>query len=124
MNLLAKTVFTGKWKSFKLFKQKGDIRFNNEHHYKEFEFAPDGFLTIKRYKGSAIEKISHTNQWSLELKDKKHFLRMPMQQQLYEVITVNHTVLVLLDIATTDKIFLAREAHWNAFLKSNTQFPL
>jgi len=124
MEALTKAVFTGKWKSFKIFKRTGAIILNTANHYKEFYFTPEGLLTIKHYKGETIERIAQTDQWTIELKDKRHYLKVLLYKLLYEVVTINHTILVLSDTSTQDKVFLTKEASWNAALQSNTSFVL
>jgi hypothetical protein len=124
MEALAKAVFTGKWKSFKIFKRTGAIILNTVNHYKEFHFTSEGLFTIRYYKGDTIEKIVQTDQWTVELKDKRHYLKVLLYKLVYEVVTINHTVLVLADASTDDKIFLTKEAHWDSALQSNTSLVL
>jgi len=124
MEALVKAVFTGMWKSFKIFKHTGSIILNSERYFKEFHFTEQGILTIKNFKGDLVEKIVQTNQWSIELKDKRHYLKVLLYHLNYEVITINHTVLVLSDTMNQDKVFLTREAHWSSALKANTCFSM
>jgi hypothetical protein len=37
----------------------------------------------------------------------------------FEIITVNHTVLVLSDLASAEKIFFAKEQQWPEYVKAN-----
>ena len=119
MDVLAKGVFVGKWKSFKLFRSSGEIKLNSDQAFKEFIFSADGTLIIEIHKGLNIERIVETKEWSIELSNKRHYLKVAAHNLIYEVISVNHTILVLLDSSTKDKIFFAIEAHWNSFLQSN-----
>jgi hypothetical protein len=124
MEALVKAVFSGKWRSFKIFKHTGGIILNTEHHFKEFNFTEQGILTIKRYNGDLVEKIAQTDQWTVELKNKRHYLKILLYHLLYEVITINHTVLVLEDTISQDKVFLTKEAYWNTTLKTNTCYTM
>src|SRR5687768_11855969 len=124
MQTLAEKPFIGKWRSYKLFKRTGDIRLDTEQRFKELEFSVDRLLTIRTYNKREVKTVVKTNEWALFFKDKKHYLAVACDQLLYEVITVNHTVLVLSDSASLDKAFFAKEAHWQEYLKSNIAMPL
>jgi hypothetical protein len=124
MDELAKTVFIGKWRSFKLFKHNGNIKFNSADDFKEFHFNSDDMLTIKEHKGGQSQQLAHTNQWTMEFKDRYYYLKLPLYKMIFEVITVNHTVLVLRDMADSEKIFLCKDLHWNTYLQSNKEFNL
>jgi hypothetical protein len=118
MHTLLDGVFTGKWRSFKIFKQSGGIRLHTDKHFQEFEFNGNRELTIKTYDGSIIEKLVQTDQWVIEFRNKKHYLSI-IPELLYEVITVNHTVMVLADMVSQEKIFLTKEAYWQEHLSTN-----
>ena len=119
MQTLVETVFTGKWRSFKSFKRSGEIRLNTEKKFKEFEFSPDRELVIKAVDETTTKKLAGTDQWSVLFKNKRHYLNVDFPKLLYEVITVNHTVMVLADTASEEKIFFARDIYWNEYLKNN-----
>jgi hypothetical protein len=124
MQELAKTVFIAKWKSFKVFQKTGEIKLHSEQHYREFLFKDSGTLLIKSHKGGQVTELANTNGWMVELKEKRHYLKLPLYKIIYEVVTVNHTVLVLLDNSTSEKTFFAKEMHWHSYLNSNTHIVL
>jgi hypothetical protein len=119
MQTLARTVFTGKWRSFKIFKNSGGIRLNTEKQFKEFDFDADGTLTVTAHEGNHVDKVVQTNLWSISFKDKKHFLDISELKILYEVITINHTVMVLSDNIYNEKTFFAKENIWQEYLRTN-----
>ena len=119
MQALAETVFIGTWRSFKVFKRTGAITLYTDKCFKEFQFVPGRSLIIKSYEQGKVRKIADTDQWSFSLKDKKHYLNIVVPKLIYEVVTVNHTVMVLADTVSEDKIFFARENCWMEHLKSN-----
>ena len=80
---------------------------------------PGRSLIIKTYDQGNIKKIADTDQWFFSLKDKKHYLNIVVPKLSYEVVTVNHTVMVLADTVSEDKIFFAKEKYWVEHLKSN-----
>ena len=119
MQALAETVFIGTWRSFKVFKRTGAIILNTDKCFKEFQFMPGRLLIIKSYDQSNIKKLADTDQWSFSLKDRKHYLNIVVPKLNYEIVTVNHTVMVLADTVSEDKIFFAKENYWQEHLKSN-----
>ena len=119
MNVLAEKVFIGKWRSFKIFKPLGDILLHSEKCFREFNFMCDRRLIVKALDGTGEEVLVNTDKWSISFQKKKHFLNILSPKMIFEVITVNHTVLVLLDIDQGDKIFFAREQQWPHYLKLN-----
>jgi hypothetical protein len=119
MQELSKAVFTGKWRSFKLFKKSGDIKLFSTTNFKEFEFLREKEITIKHHYGNKEQQEVQTDQWNIVFKDKRHYLNISEPSLAYEVITVNHTVMILADTSTSDKIFFAKEEFWHSFLKSN-----
>jgi hypothetical protein len=119
MTTLKEKVLTGKWKSFKVFKRLGQILLHNKSSFREFEFTYDRKLTITNHEANKIQKELQTDQWTVTFDKKKHFLSIPSYKVLYEIITVNHTVMVLLEIASGEKIFFAKDQHWEVYLKAN-----
>ena len=119
MQALVETVFIGIWRSFKVFKRTGAITLYTDKCFKEFQFMVDRFVIINSYDQGNAKKIAGTDQWSFSLKDKKHYLNIFVPKLNYEVVTVNHTVMVLADTVSEDKIFFAKEKYWQEHLKSN-----
>jgi len=119
MQALAEIAFFGTWRSFKVFKRTGAITLYTDKWFKEFQFMAGRLLIIKTYDQANIKKIADTDQWSFNLKDKKHYLNIVVPKLNYEVVTVNHTVMVLADTVSEDKIFFAKENYWMERLKSN-----
>lgn len=118
MQALVETVFTGKWRSFKSFRRSGEIRLNTAQKFKEFEFNPDRQLVIKSVNETNTQKLAQTDRWSVFFKNRKHYLNIDFPKLLYEVITVNHTVMVLADTASEEKIFFAKDNYWQEYLKN------
>jgi hypothetical protein len=119
MQELVESVFTGKWRSFKLFKHSGDIKLHTENSFDEFDFNADRQLTVKSYNSDNVDTIIQTDQWSVLFNNKRHYLNIVPSKLLYEVITVNHTVLVLADTTQRNKVFFTKQEFWQERLKSN-----
>lgn len=124
MDLLAEGLFQGNWKSFKVFRRTGEVRLNSAQQFRELRFAPTRTLTMLAHERSRAEEMWRSDNWSLEFKDKRHYLSIPQARMRLEVITINHTVLVLLDPATEEKTFYAREDSWEDRLKANKEMLL
>jgi hypothetical protein len=119
MEALAEKVFTGKWKSFKVFKRLGDLLLHSERRFQEFEFVCDRTLIVRLHEGNRTELLAKTDQWNICFLKRKHFLTVLDPKMVFEVITVNHTVLVLFDLSSSEKIFFAKEQHWPEYIKAN-----
>ncbi|MDB5246472.1 MAG: hypothetical protein JWQ40_866 [Segetibacter sp.] len=119
MDQLVEKCFIGKWRSFKIFKNSGRVHFNNSHNFIQLVFNPDRVLTIKSYSEGLTKNIAETDRWTIVFDNKRHYIDSKTGKFRYEVITVNHTVMVLLDVASSDKIFFTKDEHWQNFLQSN-----
>jgi hypothetical protein len=124
MQKLEERVLMASWKSYKVFQPSGAIKRHNPSHYQEFHFSGDGALTIKEYKKGLAENVFTTRQWVLDFRDKKHFLKIPQKKVTFEIITVNHTVMVLLENPSGEKIFFCKEDYWTDYLDSNKEVTL
>ena len=119
MQTLVEQPFVGCWKSYKTFKHSGAIQLYTEELFKEFTFGDDRQLSIQTCKGIRRNTEVLTDNWSIEFSNKRHYLSIRSLKKQYEVITVNHTVLVLLDTDSNDKTFYAKDCFWKSYLKSN-----
>src|SRR5947209_1223638 len=97
MQKLEEKLLVTNWKSYKVFKQSGAIKLHSTSVYKELDFCDDGTLTLKECKAGRIEYVFTTRQWALDFTNKKHYLKIPEKKWTFEIITVNHTVMVLLE---------------------------
>ena len=90
----------------------------------QFVFSEEHRLTINRYTKGKLEKILKTDNWKVVLKGSRHFLLIENPVMSYEVVTINHTVMVLVEDKTMDKVFCAYEPFWEDHLKSNKTITL
>ncbi len=119
MQALAEGVFTGNWRSFKIFKRTGAITLQTNTQFSEFDFECNRELIIKKHNGSKTEQVAQTDEWTVVFQNKKHYISITKPKILFEIITVNHTVMVLADNNTGEKTFFARIANWQDYLQSN-----
>lgn len=90
----------------------------------EFLFGEDRTLNISLHEGGSVKNIVQTNNWTISFDNRRHLLTIQSPQLHYEIITINHTVMVLLDIISGEKIFFVREQLWKEYLKANKHFVL
>ena len=119
MKELTKSVFTGNWKSFKIFKGGGEIKLDNTNSFQEFDFTRENLLTISQYRKTGSERIARTQDWTVELKGSRHYLCIAQPKTTYEIVTINHTVMVLAEEGSSSKIFFAAAHLWQDRLQSN-----
>ena len=112
-------IFNGKWKSYKIFKTSGDVRFHTQQRFKEFEFQYDGILIITSYEGNFKRELVRTNQWSIEEKKHRHYLNISKPKFIYEVVSIDCELMVLADISFNEKTFYAKEGAWMKYLNQS-----
>src|SRR5689334_8060391 len=105
MDELAAQIFAGVWKSFKIFGSTGGITLCNRKRFIQFNFRADAVLDIQEHRDDDVTTIARSAQWNLSLENNKHFLKISDVKPIYEVITVNHHVMVLQDRRNGEKIF-------------------
>lgn len=121
MDVLAKHVFIGTWRSFKLFKRTGDILLDSPTRFREVEIDDAGSLTMRFHSGNHTGQMLHTTDWQVILRNKRHYLEIPAHKVHFEVITINHTVMVLGDMHGGEKTFYAKLQYWPGFVASNKE---
>ena len=119
MQELTKVLFSGNWRSFKVFKRTGEVKLQTAKSFVEYKFVSDSELTVKTINGNNVQLIAQTDKWTVYFKDKRHYLSIGTSKLLYEVVTINHTVMVLGDPVSGEKIFFAKEDSWQDRLQSN-----
>jgi hypothetical protein len=119
MQELTKVLFSGNWRSFKVFKRNGEVKLQTAKSFVEYKFVSDSELTVKTFQGNNVQLVAQTDKWTVFFKDKRHYLSLGSPKLLYEVVTINHTVMVLGDPVSGEKIFFAKEDCWQDRLQSN-----
>lgn len=121
MNAVAESVLLDNWKSYKVFLPKGRMKLHNQSEFTQFLFSPGEKLTIRRHKSGGSETLAANEAWMLELHEGRHYLVLQDKALKYEIITVNHTVLVVRDEATDEKTFFARDRCWDDYLTTSRE---
>lgn len=118
MQELTQGLFIGKWKSFKTFRKSGEIKQHSTNYHQEFSFEDCNLLTIVHKRDGSTRKIADAQNWTISFKDRRHYLESEEIDLKFEVITINHTALVLQDLSTNDKLFFARPETWERYINS------
>ena len=125
MNLNEEKLLHSTWRSFKAFKPSGGIRLHSEQVFQEWQFDPNKMLTVRSFREGIDQVVVKTDRWNLTFRNRRHYLEIPGERLTYEIITVNHTVLVLQGCSgVMEKTFFARENHWQSFLQSNKEISM
>ena len=120
MDHLFDKLLAGIWRSFKTFHENGAVKLNSETKFEEFIFDDEGNCTIQVYEGGRFHRQAEAAAWEISLKNGRHYLHIPALRANFELITVNHTVLVLHELLTGEKKFFSRKELWHEYLTSNS----
>ena len=118
MKELTESLFFGTWRSYKAFLNSGNVKNHTKDTYLEFVFNDDRQLSISSHEHGKMKKLYDTKDWKVFFKDKRHYLSIGGKGEEYEIITINHVALVLMDTQTMEKYFCARLPTWETYVKS------
>jgi hypothetical protein len=118
MQQLTESLFRGTWRSYKAFLHTGEVKNHSKDKYLEFKFGEAKHLSITAYDNGKGKKPEETKDWNIILKDKRHYLTINDKGPVYEVITINHVALVLMDTNTNEKLFFAQPETWEHYVKT------
>lgn len=114
MKELIESLFQCNWKSYKTFEFSGRVRLHTLNDYQEFDFDEKKTLKITDHSKPHYGQVQKAQAWSVDLKQSKQLLNIRFRGSLtqYEVITINHTDMVLKNMDTLDKVFFAKTNAW------------
>jgi hypothetical protein len=124
MKELTESLFKGTWKSYKAFRRSGEVKQHSSVYYYDYNCDDTKLLTIFLHNNGSSKKLAETKNWAINFNDKRHYLAIKDMDLNFEVITINHVAMVLMDLATDEKLFFARPATWEKYIKSNTPVTL
>jgi hypothetical protein len=120
MSLVTADAFYGIWRSFKVFRNSGVIRYCSTRRYTEFYFGTSGTLKIKEYEDSKITEVNKSDNWQVDLYDKQVVLAIRGEKLSYEVLSIDSSMMVLMEVSSSEKIFFAKEETWAGLLQPNS----
>lgn len=124
MKLLTESLFYGTWKSYKAFQKSGYVINHTRANYLEFDFKEDKQLIICRHSKDKDNILYNASDWSIIFKDKRHYLCIDGKSLKYEVITINHAALVLMETETFEKFFCAPLQTWKHYIEDKVPSAL
>jgi len=108
----------GTFRSYKVFRASGEVVQHSEDNFQEWDFNDNHVLTIAEYQNLERKIIVQTNKWTLTFNNKRYYIQIASVRMQIELITVNHTGLVVEDLSRREKIFFARLPAWEHFIQN------
>ena len=109
----------GTFRSYKTFRRSGAVVLHTIHDFHEWDFDDNHVLTITWYKQHRKKTFCHTDKWTIILENKQHFIQIEQPAMRYEIISLNHTGMVLADNTQGEKVFFARLPNWEGLIKKS-----
>ena len=108
---------TGIFRSYKTFRHNGTCGAHSTQAYQQWNFEEQRLLTISQFQNDRAKVIYQGDKWAIVFDNKKYFLQSQSPALNYEIITLNHTGLVIADQAKGEKVFFARLPVWERIIK-------
>jgi hypothetical protein len=124
MKDLIENPFIARWRSYKEFISNGVVKLHSSDFFQEISIDTNRLLTLTLYKNNRAQQLIETDGWVIELLKNKHYLKCTDKFYHYEVISVNHFAMVLLDLSTQNKLFFAKDEAWQDRLNTNGKVVL
>jgi hypothetical protein len=109
----------GIFRSYKTIRRSGTIVLHTVQNFQEWDFNDNRILSISVYQHHRRNIVCETDNWVIEFNNKSHFIHIDQPSIQYEIVSVNHTGLVLADSAQGEKIFFARFPVWENLIKKS-----
>ena len=119
MKQLIENRLKGIFRSYKIFRHNGDVVIHTIDNFQEWDFNDNHVLTIGQYQQNRKKIICQTNQWTLAFENKRHFINIDQPTMRLEIITINHTGMVIENSTPGEKVFFARYPAWESFVRSH-----
>ena len=102
----------GIFRSYKTFRHNGDVLQHSMQAYEQWNFEENRLFTISRFQNGRLKILHQTDKWAIGFNNKRHYLLNEYPALNYEIITLNHTGLVIADHPKGEKIFFAKMPGW------------
>jgi len=119
MNQLIEAHCRGTFRSDKTFRPSGQVVLHTVQNFQEWDFNDNRLLTISLYQQHRKKMICQTELWALTFENKRRYIQIDEPPIQYEIISVNHTGLVLAEPSSGEKIFFARLPTWENLIKKS-----
>lgn len=102
---------TGTWRSYKTFSARGDVKSYSDRHYRDVTIHAEGRLVLRSFLPHSEKQVLESGSWEIRPDGRRRFLYLKGKKS-FEVITLEPTDLVLLDVETGEKTFFASLPTW------------
>lgn len=118
MKQLIESRFKGIFRSYKIFRLNGDVIFHTVDDYQEWDLDENNILTISHYQKHRKTVLCHTDQWVITFENKRYYITIQQPPMRLEIISINHTGLVIENSTRSEKIFFAPVPAWENLVKN------
>jgi hypothetical protein len=119
MNQLIEEQCKGALRSYKTFFASGHVRLHTVQDFVEWHFNDSRVLTISTYKHQQRNIEVETDQWTIEFRNRRHYIQIAQPALQYEILSLNHTGMVLEDSTRSQKQFFARLPAWESLVSNS-----
>jgi hypothetical protein len=112
----------GIFRSYKIFRPSGAVVQHTTHDFQEWEFKDNHVLTISLYQQHRRKVLVETDQWSITFSNRRYYIESEKPALRHEIISINHTGLVIEDPKSGEKTFFARLPIWESLV--NNRLPV
>jgi hypothetical protein len=102
----------GIFRSYKIFRLSGAVVQHTVNDFQEWDFKDNHVLTITACLQHRRKVLVETDQWNITFNNRRYYIESEKPVFQHEIITINHTGLVIEDPASGEKIFFARLPIW------------
>jgi len=107
----------GTFRSYKTFRRSGTVVLHTIQNFQEWDFNDNRVLTITEYQHHRRKIICHTDKWLIEFQNHQHVILIAEPAMQFEIISVNHTGMIITDSIRGEKIFFARFPIWENLIR-------
>src|SRR5215217_9263582 len=118
MKQLIENRLKGVFRSYKTFRPNGDVILHSVDDFQEWDFNDNRILVISHHQQHRKKILCETNQWIIEFQNKRYFLNIAQPSMHLEIISINHTGLVIENSARNEKVFFAQFPIWESLIKN------
>lgn len=106
------TFCKGIFRSYKTFRKNGEVMQHATHSFQQWEFNPNRTLIITQYQNNIPKVLCQTDDWGIEFNNRHYYIKIGSAPTLYEILTLNHSGLVITDPQNDEKVFYAKLPVW------------
>jgi hypothetical protein len=82
------------------------------------DFDDNHIVTITTYRNHRRTVQAQTDQWTIEFQNRRHSIQITQPAIRYEILSLNHTGMVLEDNSQREKVFFAYLTIWERLISN------